>query len=216
MSAVVAAGILISGAGTNLQALIDRIVAGRLDCAIRVVISNRPDAAGLTRARAAGIPTRVIDHRHFATREDFDRALVEALRAAEVELVLLAGFDRLITAVLLDAFRLRVMNIHPALLPTFAGLHAPRQALDYGVKIAGVTVHFVDEQTDHGPIIIQGAVPVYAGDSEAVLRDRILAVEHEVYARAIQLFAEGRLAVEGRRVVVRGPEPPVPPPLIQW
>ena len=195
MSAVVAAGILISGAGTNLQALIDRIVAGRLDCAIRVVISNRPDAAGLTRARAAGIPTRVIDHRHFATREDF---------------------DRLITAVLLDAFRLRVMDIHPALLPSFAGLHAPRQALDYGVKIAGVTVHFVDEQTDHGPIIIQGAVPVYAGDSEAVLRDRILAVEHEVYARAIQLFAEGRLAVEGRRVVVRGPEPPVPPPLIQW
>jgi len=177
---------------------------------------DRPDAAGLTRARGAGIPTRVIDHRHFATREDFDRALVEALRAAEVELVLLAGFDRLITAVLLDAFRLRVMNIHPALLPSFAGLHAPRQALDYGVKIAGVTVHFVDEQTDHGPIIIQGAVPVYAGDSEAVLRDRILAVEHEVYARAIQLFAEGRLAVEGRRVVVRGPEPPVPPPLIQW
>jgi phosphoribosylglycinamide formyltransferase-1 len=216
MSAVVAVGILISGAGTNLQALIDRIAAGRLDCAIRVVISNRPDATGLTRARAAGIPTRFIDHRHFATREDFDRALVEALRAAEVELVLLAGFDRLISAVLLDAFRLRVMNIHPALLPSFAGLHAPRQALEYGVKIAGVTVHFVDEQTDHGPIIIQGAVPVCAGDTEAALRDRILAAEHEVYATAIQLFAEGRLAVEGRRVVVRGPSSPASPPLIQW
>jgi len=213
---VVAAGVLISGAGTNLQALIDRIAAGRLDCAIRVVISNRAEAPGLVRAEAAGIPTQVIDHRRFASREDFDRALVDALRAAEVELVLLAGFDRLITHVLLDAYRLRVMNIHPALLPSFAGLHAQRQALDHGVKIAGVTVHFVDEQTDHGPIIIQGAVPVCAGDTEVALRDRILAVEHEVYATAIQLFAEGRLAVEGRRVIVRGAASATPPPLIQW
>jgi phosphoribosylglycinamide formyltransferase 1 len=213
---VVAAGVLISGAGTNLQALIDRIAAGRLDCAIRVVISNRAEAPGLVRAEAAGIPTQVIDHRRFASREDFDRALVDALRAAEVELVLLAGFDRLITHVLLDAYRLRVMNIHPALLPSFAGLHAQRQALDHGVKIAGVTVHFVDEQTDHGPIIIQGAVPVCAGDTEVALRDRILAVEHEVYATAIQLFAEGRLAVEGRRVIVRGAARATPPPLIQW
>ena len=213
---MVAAGVLISGAGTNLQALIDRIAAGRLDCAIRVVISNRAEAPGLVRAEAAGIPTQVIDHRRFASREDFDRALVDALRAAEVELVLLAGFDRLITHVLLDAYRLRVMNIHPALLPSFAGLHAQRQALDHGVKIAGVTVHFVDEQTDHGPIIIQGAVPVCAGDTEVALRDRILAVEHEVYATAIQLFAEGRLAVEGRRVIVRGAARAMPPPLIQW
>ena len=201
---MVAAGVLISGAGTNLQALIDRIAAGRLDCAIRVVISNRAEAPGLVRAEAAGIPTQVIDHRRFASREDFDRALVDALRAAEVELVLL------------DAYRLRVMNIHPALLPSFAGLHAQRQALDHGVKIAGVTVHFVDEQTDHGPIIIQGAVPVCAGDTEVALRDRILAVEHEVYATAIQLFAEGRLAVEGRRVIVRGAARATPPPLIQW
>ena len=213
---MVAAGVLISGAGTNLQALIDRIAAGRLDCAIRVVISNRAESPGLVRAEAAGIPTQVIDHRRFASREDFDRALVDALRAAEVELVLLAGFDRLITHVLLDAYRLRVMNIHPALLPSFAGLHAQRQALDHGVKIAGVTVHFVDEQTDHGPIIIQGAVPVCAGDTEVALRDRILAVEHEVYATAIQLFAEGRLAVEGRRVIVRGAARATPPPLIQW
>ena len=213
---MVAAGVLISGAGTNLQALIDRIAAGRLDCAIRVVISNRAEAPGLARAEAAGIPTQVIDHRRFPTREDFDRALVDALRAAEVELVLLAGFDRLITRVLLEAYRLRVMNIHPALLPSFAGLHAQRQALDHGVKIAGVTVHFVDEQTDHGPIIIQGAVPVCAGDTEAALRDRILAVEHEVYATAIQLFAEGRLVVEGRRVIVRGPVRATPAPLIQW
>jgi len=213
---VVAAGVLISGAGTNLQALIDRIAAGRLDCTIRTVISNRPEAPGLARAEAAGIPTQVVDHRRFATREDFDRALVDALRAAEVELVLLAGFDRLVTRVLLDAYRFRVMNIHPALLPSFAGLHAQRQALDHGVKIAGVTVHFVDEQTDHGPIIIQGAVPVCPGDTEAVLRDRILTVEHEVYATAIQLFAEGRLLVEGRRVIVRGPARATPPPLIQW
>jgi phosphoribosylglycinamide formyltransferase 1 len=213
---VVAAGVLISGAGTNLQALIDRIAAGRLDCAIRVVISNRAEAPGLARAEAAGIPTQIIDHRRFPTREDFDRALVDALRAAEVELVLLAGFDRLITRVLLEAYRLRVMNIHPALLPSFAGLHAQRQALDHGVKIAGVTVHFVDEQPDHGPIIIQGAVPVCAEDTEAALRDRILAVEHEVYATAIQLFAEGRLVVEGRRVIVRDPARATPAPLIQW
>jgi phosphoribosylglycinamide formyltransferase 1 len=213
---VVAAGALISGSGTNLQAIIDRIASRRLDCSLRVVVSNRPDAAGLARAEAAGIPTRMIDHRRFGSREDFDDALVGVLREAGVELVLLAGFDRLVTRTLLDAFPLRIMNIHPALLPSFKGLHAQKQALEYGVKIAGASVHFVDEHTDHGPIIVQGAVAVGPDDTEETLRDRILAVEHEIYSAAIQLYAEGRLRVEGRRVVVRGPRPPAPPPLISW
>jgi len=213
---VVAAGALISGAGTNLQAITDRIAAGRLACDLRVVISNRPAAAGLARAAAAGIPTRVIDHRTFPAREDFDRAVVEALQEAGVELVVLAGFDRLITRVFVDAFPSRIMNVHPALLPAFKGLHGQRQALEYGVKIAGASVHFVDEHTDHGPIIIQGAVAVSPDDTEETLRDRILAVEHEIYPTAIQLFAEGRLSVSGRRVVVRGPRPPRPSPLVGW
>jgi phosphoribosylglycinamide formyltransferase-1 len=213
---VVAAGVLISGSGTNLQAILERIAAGRLDCALRVVISNRAGAAGLARAEGAGVPTRVIDHRGFSSREAFDRALVEGLRAAGVELVVLAGFDRLVTRVLLQAFPQRVINIHPALLPAFKGLHAQRQALAYGVKLAGATVHFVDEDTDHGPIIVQGAVAVAPDDDEAAIRDRILGVEHEIYPAAIQLFAEGRLSVDGRRVVVRGPRPPLGPPLIQW
>jgi len=213
---VVAAGVLVSGSGTNLQALIDRITAGRLDCAIRLVLTNRPGAPGLARATRAGIPTRVIDHRGFPSREEFDRAVVQALREAGVELVVLAGFDRLVSAVLLEAFPLRVMNIHPALLPSFTGLHAQRQALEYGVKIAGATVHFVDGETDHGPIIIQGAVAVRPDETEETIRERMLGVEHEIYATAIQLFAEGRLTVEGRRVIVRGPRSPLSPPLIHW
>jgi len=213
---VIAAGALVSGAGTNLQAIIDRITAGRLDCRLRVVISNRPGAAALARAEAAGIATRIIDHRTFARREEFDRALVRALRDAGVELVLLAGFDRLVTATLLEAFPLRVLNIHPALLPAFPGLHAQRQAIEHGARIAGATVHFVDEHADHGPIIVQGAVAVGPDDDEQTLRDRILAVEHEIYPLAIQLLAEGRLRVEGRRVRVDGPRPPASPALVAW
>ena len=159
---------------------------------------------------------RVIDHKGFARREDFDRAVVAALHEAGVELVLLAGFDRLVTPVLLAAFPLRVMNVHPALLPSFKGLDAQRQALAYGVRIAGATVHFVDEHTDHGPIIVQGAVAISPEDSEDEVRRRILAVEHDIYPLAIQLFAEGRLTVEGRRVIVRGPRPRLPPPLVHW
>ena len=209
---MLAVGVLISGSGTNLQAILDRIADGRLACHLRLVISNRADAAGLARAAAAGVPTQVIDHRAFARREDFDQALVDAFRDAGVELVVLAGFDRLVTRVLLTAFPRRIMNIHPALLPAFKGLHAQRQALDYGVKVTGATVHFVDEETDHGPIIIQGAVAVAPDDTEESLRDRVLTVEHEIYPAAIQLFAEGRLEVRGRRVIVRGPEPPLAPP----
>jgi phosphoribosylglycinamide formyltransferase 1 len=213
---VVAAGVLISGAGTNLQAIIDRISAGRLACTLRVVISNRPGVPGLARAERAGVPTRVIDHRKFTGREEFDRAVLTALREAEVELVLLAGFDRLITRTLIEAFPLRIMNIHPALLPAFKGLEAQAAARAYGVKVAGATVHFVDEQADHGPIILQGAVPIGPDDTEAEVRDRILAVEHEIYPTAVQFFAEGRLEVEDRRVRVRGMRPPVGPPLVSW
>jgi phosphoribosylglycinamide formyltransferase 1 len=213
---VIAVGALISGAGTNLQAIIDRIAAKRLDCDLRLVVSNRADAAGLRRATAAGVATQVVDHRGFSRREEFDRAVVAALREAGVELVVLAGFDRLITPVFLAAFPLRIINIHPALLPGFTGLHAQRQALAYGVKIAGASVHFVDEDTDHGPLIVQGAVAVAPDDTEETLRDRILAVEHEIYPLAIQMFAEGRIRVEGRRVIIHGTRPPVPPPLVSW
>jgi phosphoribosylglycinamide formyltransferase-1 len=200
---VVTAGVLISGTGTNLQAILDRIAAGALDCRIAVVIANRAGAAGLERARRAGVPTRVVDHRAFESREAFDAALVDVLRAASVELVVLAGFDRLITKVLLEAFPKRILNIHPALLPAFPGLHAQRQALEYGVRITGATVHFVDEHTDHGPIVLQGAVVVSPDDTEDTLSRRILEIEHEIYPAAIQLFAEGRLTVEGRHVRIQ-------------
>jgi phosphoribosylglycinamide formyltransferase-1 len=212
---MVAAGVLISGSGTNLGAIIERIAAGRLACELRIVISNRPGVAGLARAEGAGIPTRVIEHRGVG-RDAFEHAMIEALNGAGVELVLLAGFDRLVSPLFVAAFPHRIMNIHPALLPSFKGLHAQRQALEYGAKVTGATVHFVDEETDHGPIIVQGAVAIHPDDTEESLRERVLRVEHEIYPAAIQLFAEGRLRVDGRRVRVAGPLPPLPPPLIFW
>ncbi len=213
---MLATAVLVSGTGSNLQAILDRVADGSLSCDVRLVLSNRPGAGGLTRAQGAGVATVVVEHGRFPGREAFDAALVAELRAAGTELVVLAGFDRLITRVLIDAFPGRIMNIHPALLPAFKGLHAQRQAVEYGVKVAGATVHFVDEQTDHGPIIIQGVVPVLPGDDEATLGQRILAVEHLIYPRAIQLFADGRLEIQGRRVIVHGPVPDPPPPLIAW
>lgn len=213
---MITAGVLISGSGTNLQAILDRIAAGTLEARIGVVIANRATAAGLERARAAGVPTRVLDHRDYAPREAYDAALVEALRAAQVELVVLAGFDRLVTGVLVGAFPGRVMNIHPALLPAFPGLHAQRQALEYGVRIAGATVHFVDEETDHGPIILQGAVVVAPDDTEETLARRILDVEHELYPAAIQLFAEGRLSIDGRSVRISRERPASSRLLPEW
>jgi len=206
MSQRLALGVLVSGTGSNLQAIIDAIEAGRLEAEIRVVFSNVPTARGLERAEKHGLPTQILSHRDFGSREEFDGKVVEILREHGVELVLLAGFNRLLSPVLVRAFPMRIMNIHPALLPAFPGLHAQRQAAAYGARIAGATVHFVDEQTDHGPIIIQAAVPALSSDTEQTLQERILRQEHRIYPEAIRLFAEGRLSVEGRRVVIAGEE----------
>jgi len=197
-------GVLVSGNGSNLQAIIDAITAGELDAEIRIVLCNVPTARGVERARKHGLHTVILSHSDFHTREAFDTRVVEILREGGVELVVLAGFNRLLSPVMMRAFPMRIMNIHPALLPAFPGLHAQRQAVDYGVRIAGATVHFVDENTDHGPIIIQAAVPTGPDDTEETLQERILIQEHIIYPEAIRLFAEGRLRVEGRRVVTTG------------
>ncbi len=197
-------GVLVSGSGSNLQAIIDNIEAGRLDAQIKIVISNVPGVFALERARKHGLPAMVISHKDYKSREDFDQKLVEVLKEYEVELVILAGFMRVVTPVLLRAFPMRVMNIHPALLPAFPGTHVWQAEIDYGVKFAGCTVHFVDEGTDTGPIIIQAVVPVYDDDTAETLNARILKQEHKIYSRAIQLFAEGRLELKGRRVLTRG------------
>lgn len=199
-------GVLVSGGGTNLQAIIDAIEDKRLDAEIRVVISNRADAFGLVRAKHHAIPTEVLDHKKFSTRESYDEAIVARLGAAGVELVILAGFMRLLSPVLVKAYSNRIMNIHPALLPAFPGLHGQKQALECGVRVAGCTVHFVNEECDQGPIIIQAVVPAYPDDTEESLSARILAEEHRIYPRAIQLYGEGRLRVEGRKVFVAGLE----------
>jgi phosphoribosylglycinamide formyltransferase 1 len=197
-------GVLISGSGTNLQAIIDAIAARKLNAEIRVVISNRADAYALVRAQNAGIRTVMIDHRQFTSREAFDGRLADELRAAGVELVVLAGFMRLLSTVMLRAFPNRIMNIHPALLPSFPGLHVQKAAAEYGVRFAGCTVFFVTEGLDDGPIIIHAVVPVYPDDTEEILAARILTQEHRIYSRAIALFEQGRLEVSGRRVLVKG------------
>ncbi|HEY6873508.1 MAG TPA: phosphoribosylglycinamide formyltransferase [Geobacteraceae bacterium] len=202
MSRKLKIGVLASGSGSNLQAIIDNIETGSLQAEIVCVVSNNAAAFALERARKHGIPALHIDHRIFTGREAYDTALVETLHEYGVELLVLAGFMRIITPVLLDAFPSAIMNIHPALLPAFPGIHAQRQALDYGAKISGCTVHFVDAGTDTGPIIIQAAVPVLEGDTEETLSARILVEEHRIYSGAIRLFAAGRLRIEGRRVVV--------------
>jgi len=195
-------GVLISGSGTNLQAIIDAIEHGELKAVIRIVISNRADAYGLTRAQNHGLPTVVIPHQNFPSRETFEAEVIRELQAHGAELVVLAGFMRLLSPFFIRAFPQCIMNIHPALLPAFPGTHAQRQALEGGVRIAGATVHFVDEEVDHGPIIAQATVPVYPDDTEESLSARILAQEHRIYPQAIQLFAEGRLEIRDHTVVV--------------
>ncbi len=197
-------GVLVSGSGSNLQAIIDNIEAGRLDARIKIMISNVPDVFALERAKKHNIPSVVISHKEYKRREDFDQKIVETLQAHGVELVVLAGYMRVVTSVLLRAFPMRVMNIHPALLPSFPGTHVWQAEVDYGVKFAGCTVHFVDEGTDTGPIIIQAVVPVYDDDTADALNARILKQEHKIFSQAIQLYAEGRLEVQGRRVLAEG------------
>ncbi len=194
-------GVLISGRGSNLQALIDAVGTRRLDADIAVVISNRPDAQGLERARAAGIPAVTIDHRGFASRDRFERALVDELRARDVTLVCLAGFMRLLGATVLDAFPDRILNVHPSLLPAFPGVDAQRQAWQHGVRVAGATVHLVTGDLDAGPIVLQAAVPVHDDDTPETLAARILIEEHRLYPEAVQRVLDGGWTIDGRRFV---------------
>ena len=200
-------GVLISGEGSNLQAIIDSIDRGELKAEIRVVIANREGARGLERARRRGIAAEFIGHRGYSSREEFDRALVAALQAHDVDLVICAGFMRLLSTVMLTAFRGRIMNIHPALCPAFPGVDAQRQALDYGVRFTGCTVFFVTEGIDDGPIIVQAVVPVHQDDDVATLSARIHGEEHRLYPLAIRLYQEGRIELRGRRVFIRDAGP---------
>ena len=201
-------GVLASGRGSNLQAIMDAIEAGELTARITVVISNKKDAQALERARRHGVADVFLDPATYKDRPDgreaYDRAVLEVLRKHDIKLVVLAGYMRIVTRVLIDAYPNRIMNIHPSLLPSFPGLKAQQQALDWGVKVSGCTVHFVTEGVDTGPIIRQAAVPVQENDTAETLGARILAEEHRIYPEAIQLVADGRLSVEGRRVRIRG------------
>ncbi len=198
-------GILISGRGSNMQALIDACRTPRFPAALALVLANEPGAAGLARAKEAGVATRVIDHRGFdKDRPAFERALIAALEDAGVEFVCLAGFMRLLTETFVARWRDRLINIHPSLLPAFRGLDTHKRALDAGVRVHGCTVHFVRAAMDDGPIIVQAAVPVLAGDDEAKLAARVLAAEHRCYPLALKLAAERRLRVANERVLIDG------------
>jgi phosphoribosylglycinamide formyltransferase-1 len=194
--------VLISGRGSNMMSILDSCERGEINGDIVVVISNKADAEGLTKAAARGVQTLVISHRAFPDRESFDRAVVAELENRQVDLVCLAGFMRLLSPWFIKSFRNRIMNIHPALLPSFPGLHGQKQAIDFGVKISGATVHFVDENLDHGPIIIQRAVEVRDDDTEDSLSERILKIEHQIYPEAVRLFCDDRLRLNGRKVSI--------------
>jgi phosphoribosylglycinamide formyltransferase-1 len=204
---MVSLGVLVSGTGTNLQAILDAIERGELDARVRLVISNKPGVLALERAARASVPTLCLSHKDYATREAFDEALVAALVAANVEWVVLAGFMRLLTKKLLSAFEHRVLNVHPSLLPAFPGVDAQEQALAYGVKVSGCTIHLVDEGTDTGPIIAQRAVPVLDSDDASTLRARILESEHALLVEVLRAVAESRLEIsdgaEGSRTRAR-------------
>ncbi|MDD3311137.1 phosphoribosylglycinamide formyltransferase [Pseudodesulfovibrio sp.] len=198
--------VLVSGSGSNLQSIIDRIEQGVLDAEIKLVVSNRAGVFGIERAKRHNLPYKVMLHTDYRSREAFDQAMVDAIVEAGVGdngLVAMAGFMRIVTSVFLRAFEGRVMNIHPALVPSFPGVNGQADAADYGVKIAGCTVHFVDEQMDHGPVVIQAAVPCQAGEDGNVLAPRILKLEHRVYPQAIQWYAEDRLRIAGRHVELK-------------
>ncbi len=202
MSKKIRLGVLISGRGSNLQSIIDASKNGMIDAEIAIVISDKKDAYGLVRAKDNNITTLIINPKEYKSREDFDKKVVEELNKCNVDLLLLAGFMRIVTSALIEPFRNRIMNIHPALLPSFPGLDAQKQALEHGVRFSGCTVHFVEEGMDEGPIIIQAVIPVTDNDTIDSLSERILKYEHKIYLIAVQLFTEGRLKVEGRRVKV--------------
>ena len=204
-------GVLASGRGSNLQSIIDAIEAKRLDAELRIVISDKSDALALERAEKHGLPARFIDPKAFAGREEYDRELVRVFKEHQVELVALAGFMRIMTPLFIRSFPNRVLNIHPALLPAFPGLRVQRAAVRYAVKFSGATVHIVDEGVDTGPIVIQAVVSVLEGDSEEALAERILKEEHKIYPQAIQWFAQGRVKVADRRVVIEGASKPEGP-----
>ncbi len=199
--------ILISGRGTNMEAVARACVREDWPARVAAVISNRPDAAGLAFATANGIETKVVDHREFESREAFDQTLARTIDSFEPDLVVLAGFMRVLTNAFVEHYAGRMINVHPSLLPCFPGLKTHQQALDAGVQIHGASVHFVTPTLDHGPIVAQAAVPVMAGDNAAALANRVLAVEHVIYPRAVRWFVEGRLAIDGERVVLTPPEP---------
>ena len=193
-------GVLASGRGSNLQSILDHCHQGLVPAEVVVVISDKPGAYALERARVAGIPAYTVEPKSYSTKDEYEQQIVTHLREAGVQLVCLAGYMRLVGQTLLRAFPNGIMNIHPALLPAFPGLHGHRDALAYGVKVSGCTVHFIDEGMDTGPIILQSAVPVLEGDTEESLSARILEQEHRLYPEAIKLYAQGRLHVQGRTV----------------
>ncbi|MEK6651354.1 MAG: phosphoribosylglycinamide formyltransferase [Nitrospirota bacterium] len=197
------AGVLASGRGSNFQAIIDAIEKGNLKASIELLITDNPSAFAIERAKKHNIKYLFINPREFAAKDVFFSRIADELKAKGVELVILAGFMRIVRKPLIAAFPGRIMNIHPALLPAFPGLHGQKQALDYGVKISGCTVHFVDEGMDTGPVIIQAAVPVLPDDTEDTLSERILSFEHKIYPEAVRLFAEGRIEIDGRKVKIK-------------
>jgi phosphoribosylglycinamide formyltransferase 1 len=192
--------VLCSGSGTNLQAIIDAVKSGHIPARIALVVSDNKDAFALERAGKAGIETLILDKKDFKTREDFDKEIVKNLKKKDIELVVLAGFMRLLSPCFIKEYKNKIMNIHPALLPSFKGTHGIKDALEHGAKVTGPTVHFVDEELDHGPIILQKAVEIREDDTEETLLERVHSQEHKVYPEAIKLFVEGRLKIEGRRV----------------
>lgn len=194
--------VLASGYGSNLQAIIDAVAKGDINGNVEIVVSDKKDAYALERARRHHIEAQYINPKEFNGREKFDRAVIALLQERKIDLVILAGFMRLISPVFVNHFMGKIMNIHPSLLPSFPGLNGVEQALEYGVKVSGCTVHFLDEGLDTGPVILQDTVPVYDSDTVETLHERIHSVEHRLYTRAIQLFAQGKLSIEGRKCIV--------------
>jgi phosphoribosylglycinamide formyltransferase-1 len=194
--------VLVSGGGSNLQSIIDSVESGYLNIQIAVVLSNKEETYGLTRATNHGIPTQVVSHKEFNNREKFENRLIEVLDGYGVDLVVLAGFMRVLTPLFVNHYHHKIINIHPAILPSFPGTHGQKQALDYGVRFSGCTTHFVDEGTDTGPIIIQAVVPVLPDDTEESLGTRILKEEHRIFPESLKLWSEGRILIEGRKVII--------------